>query len=141
MAETLRESIEALTAAWRRDIPAEKFVNDNGRGFTIEEMAVFGVAPDQIPRLMVAWEAWLQFLRLVDDGIFHTHELIAKARAEHPELTDPTNRPELWTIFARDFAGLTAREAEAMYWKDWFWTVRHGHADYPDEARSAAAAS
>lgn len=134
MVETLRESIETLTAAWRRDIPAEKLVNDNGRGFTIEEMAVFGVTRDQIPSLIVAWEAWTQFLGLVDDGLFHEHRLIEAARRERPELAEPTNLPEAWTVFARDHAGLSARAAEAMYWKDWFWTVRQGHVTYADEA-------
>jgi hypothetical protein len=26
-----------------------------------------------------------------------------------------------------------------MYWKDWFWLVRQGHAAYPDEIDTAKA--
>jgi hypothetical protein len=52
------------------------------------------------------WEAWFAFLRLSD---------------ELP----------LFVQFATKIGGLTHRQAEAMYWKDWFWTVREGH--YADE--------
>jgi hypothetical protein len=45
----------------------------------------------------------------------------------------PRNEPKLFEIFAKEVGGLTNRQAEAMYWKDWFWTVREGHVTYPDE--------
>jgi hypothetical protein len=39
----------------------------------------------------------------------------------------------LFEVFAKKIGGLTNRQADAMFWKDWFWTVREGHVSYADE--------
>lgn len=95
-------------------------------------MQIFGVALEQVPRLMAAWDAWFEFLGLVISGNSHSDKLLAHARQQHPELTRG-NEPELWMEFAKVYAGLPQRQAEAMYWKDWFWTVRECDVVYADE--------
>jgi hypothetical protein len=35
--------------------------------------------------------------------------------------------------FAKAYGGLTERQAQSMFWKDWFWTVREGYIHYEDK--------
>jgi hypothetical protein len=57
---------------------------------------------------------------------------VGEARGQHPDLA-ADNEPDLFLQFGTQIGGLTRRQAEAMYWKDWFWTVREGHIRYEDE--------
>lgn len=68
--------------------------SDGGRGVTHEEMRIFNIAIEDIPRLMAAWDAWFEFLGLVISGNSHSDRLLADARQQHPELTGG-NEPEL----------------------------------------------
>jgi hypothetical protein len=40
----------------------------------------------------------------------------------------------LFVPFARRIAGLTHRQAEVMFWKDWFWMVRAALIRFDNEA-------
>jgi hypothetical protein len=107
--------------------------NDGGRKLTRAEAQVFGISYDEFPRMITVWEAWFAFLGYVEPHVFgHSDEAIEEARRRYPELT-AENDPQLFTAFATKIGGLSQRQAEAMYWKDHFWTAREGHIAYPDE--------
>lgn len=141
MATTLGDEIDSLTAA---RIEAERaspgcFWNDSGRGLTPAEAEVFGIAYADIPRLITVWEAWLDFQGLTMGGpVFHSEEAIAQERARRHELVGAHDLAP-FTTFATEVGGLTTRQAEAMFWKDWFWLVREGNVTYPDERGPAQA--
>jgi hypothetical protein len=79
------------------------------------------------------WDAWFDFLGITMNGpLFYSREAIEHERTLRPELT-AGNEPHLFEIFAKEIGGLTSRQADGMYWKDWFWTVREGHVRYRDE--------
>jgi hypothetical protein len=129
------QEIDKLTAA-RRDADRrnpECFWGTCGRTLSSEESAVFGIAYADFPRLVTVWEAWFAFLGLVEGETFgQSREAIMIARQQHPELT-AGNALELFEVFAREIGGLTNRQADAMFWKDLFWTVREGHVSDADE--------
>jgi len=107
--------------------------NDGGRKITRQEAKVFSINYDEFPRMITVREAWFAFLGYVEPHVFgHTEEAVAEARRQHPDL-GTENELHLFTQFATGIGGLTRRQAEAMYWKDWFWTVREGHIRYEDE--------
>ena len=134
-APTLRDEIDAATsdrlAADLRNPGC--FWGTSGRTLSRDEAAVFGIAYADFPRMVTVWEAWFAFLGLIEAGtVGHSSEAIERERQLHPALMGG-NDPEPFIIFAKDVGGLTERQAEAMYWKDWFWTVREGHVRYADE--------
>ena len=141
MPATLKDEIDAITAG-RRAAEAERpgrFWGDCGRTLARAEAEVFGIAYLDFLRMITVWEAWLDFCGLTMDGpVFHSAEAIAEVRARHPKLTDARDLGQ-FTEFATQVGGLSIRQAEAMFWKDWFWLVRQGHAAFPDETGAAKA--
>jgi hypothetical protein len=69
----------------------------------------YAIKYEEFPRMITVWEAWFAFLGLVEPHVFT--QLMAG------------NEPHLFVQFATKIGGLTHRQAEAVYWKDWFWTV------------------
>lgn len=132
---TLSEEIDAITAerlSAEREAPG-RFWGDCGRTISRAEAEVFGIAYVDFLRMITVWEAWLDFTgRTMDGPVFHSEEAIARERALRPKLAEGGDLGQ-FTEFATQVGGLSYRQAEAMYWKDWFWTVRAGHATYPDE--------
>jgi hypothetical protein len=59
-------------------------------------------------------------------------EAITRERVRRPALTRG-NEPNLFVKFAMDVGGLTNRQAEAMFWTEWFRSVCEGHITYADE--------
>jgi hypothetical protein len=141
MPATLKDEIEAVTAermAAEREVPG-RFWGDCGRTLSRAEAEVFGIAYMDFLRMMTVWEAWLDFTGLTMDGpVFHSVDAVMQERARHPVLTDARDLGQ-FTEFATQVGGLTTRQAEAMYWKDWFWLVRQGHAIYPDDIDTSKA--
>jgi hypothetical protein len=135
---SLREEIDAITAG-RMEVEREHpgffwdSRDDGGRKLTRDEARVFAITYEEFPRMVTVREAWLDFLGLTFRGpLFHSPEAIALERTRRPELT-AGDEPEFFTRFATEVGGLTRRQAEAMYWKDWFWTVRNAGVRYADE--------
>ena len=139
MPTTLKDEIDAIAAdrlAAEREQPG-RFWGDCGRTLSRAEAEVFGIAYVDFLRMITVWEAWQDFTNATMDGpIFHSEEAIKLERALWPSLTD-TYDPGQFTRFATEIGGLTARQAEAIYWKDWFWLAREGNVTYPDEIRTA----
>jgi hypothetical protein len=141
MHTTMKTEIDAITAE-RRAAEAERpgrFWGDCGRTLSHAEAEVFGIAYEDFLRMVTVWEAWLDFCGLTMDGpVFHSEEAIAEGRKRHPALTDAHDLGQ-FTEFGTRVGGLTIRQAEAMFWKDWFWLVRQGHAAYPDDTDTTKA--
>jgi hypothetical protein len=137
MPASLGDEINAITAdrvAVERRNPSFFWDDqDGGRKLSRQEAQVFGIKYEEFPRMITVWEAWFAFLGLADPDVFgHSLEAIAAGQRAHPELSTGNELP-LFVQFATKIGGLTHRQAEAMYWKDWFWTVREGHIHYADE--------
>src|SRR5262245_33522637 len=83
-------------------------------------------------------EAWFAFSGLCRASrVRDSDDAIEKARHQYPEL-GAENDQDLFTQFATKIDGLTKQQAEAMYWKDWFWTVRQAHVTYDDDPQKSA---
>jgi hypothetical protein len=59
-------------------------------------------------------------------------EAITRERVRRPAPTRG-NESNLFVKFAMDVGGLTNRQAEAMFWTEWFCSVCEGHITYADE--------
>jgi hypothetical protein len=80
--------------------------------------------------MLAVWDAWMDFHGLTVNGpLFHSQEALAVARTKHPDLTEPRELDH-FVEFATQEGGLTMQQAEAMFWKDWFWLVRQGIVKY-----------
>lgn len=134
MTATLEQEINARTAARLAEETQNPgcFWGDGGL-LTKAEAEVFGISYAEFPRMLSVWDAWFEFLDLIVGGpISYSREAIERERKLRPELVGG-NEPDLFARFAMQVGGLTNRQAEAMYWKGWFWTVRNGHVTYADE--------
>jgi hypothetical protein len=143
MPSTLREEIDAIAAdrLAAEGVAPGRFWGGCGRTLSRAEAEVFGIAYLDFLRMITVLEAWYDFADLTMDGpIFHSEEAIARERALRPELSDSQD-PEQFREFAREVGDLTERQAEAIYWKDWFWIVREGHVTYADEPEPRKARS
>lgn len=136
MPVTLRDEIEAIAAgrlAAERERPG-CFWGRCGRTLSPAEAEVFAIPYPDFPRLITVWEAWLDFTGATLDGpLFHSMTAVARERALRPGTLDMDDLVR-FTAFATQVGGLTARQAEAIYWKDRFWLIREGHVAYADEA-------
>ena len=135
MSATLSQEIDAI-AADRMRVEREQpglfwDDEDGGRKLTREEAGVFGIKYDEFPRMITVWEAWFAFLGHVEAEVFGTATTAWRRDASIRSWRPAMNR--IFTQFATKIGGLSQRQAEAMYWKDWFWTVREGHIRYEDE--------
>ena len=128
----LKDEIDARTRA-RHEADRESPGRHWGDALSRAEAEVFAINYDDFPRMLAVREAWLDFLGLTMGGpVFHSREAIQAERARRPELT-AGDEPGFFTTFAVEVGGLTQRQADAIYHKDWFWMVRNAHVRYPDE--------
>lgn len=141
MPTTLRDEIDTITAervAAERETPG-CFWGDGGRTLSPAEAEVFGIAYADFPRMITVWEAWLDFHDLTLGGpVFHSENAIVQERARRPTLDDAYDSDQ-FIEFATQVGGLTMRQAETMYCKEWFWLAREGNVTYPDEIHAAEA--
>jgi len=138
MAPTLSEEIDARAAAHEADERRNpgRFWGNDANKLSLAEAEVFAIRYEEFPRMLSVWDAWFELIGLVVGGdLCFSPEAIERERALRPELNG--NEAHLFEIFAVEVGGLTSRQAEAMYWKDWFWTVRGGHVSYGDEFLAA----
>jgi hypothetical protein len=106
-----------------------------------EEEAVFEIDRDRFPRMVTAFSCYEGF-KLITMGDVWDTDLIEQARQAYPQWCDE----QIYTVrefqdFAKEFAGLSAREAHAMFRKQEFWNIRAGHASFADEQKKAISTS
>jgi hypothetical protein len=100
---------------------------------TDEEESVFAIDRARFPRMITVWEGYHAFKRIVNAGF--DDALIEQARQQHPEWSEvpPDVSAKEFSDFAKEYGGLTFREAHAMYAKINFWQARNGVIHYRDE--------
>jgi hypothetical protein len=114
-----------------------------------EEAAVFVLEPQRWAELVPVWQAF-EFFRGRTDG-WNEEDIerdypdldavMQSAREQHPEWVnrDPEGRHDAFLRFAKQFGGVSYREAHALFWKMDFWEVRTGVTWYADEQNSEPA--
>jgi hypothetical protein len=131
-----------LIAEWEAkaaEDPDCYFRGDDWFNLTPEEQWTFDIDPDRFPRMMAAVEAYEAMV-----GVFwHGHrgftdQEVEEAKA-HFKFNPDHYRLEDFKKFAKEYAGLTYREAMAVFHKHEFWHARNGILVFPDEKPEAFA--
>jgi hypothetical protein len=97
-----------------------------------EEAMVFGIDPDRWP---VMWNTYFYYQAIKDictDGV--DRNLLDQARREHPEWKPDRH---MWTTefmdFAKEMAGMTSREANAVFEKMSWFEIRNRLVAFDDD--------
>jgi hypothetical protein len=136
---------EAKPATLKQQLEAEITTTENARGdapcsnggdwhhLSTDEAEVFDINPWRFARMLKTFACYETFKGIAHDSTWDD-DLIAEARQQHPEWCDK----QIYTCrefqaFAKEFGGLTFREAHAMFYKQTFWNVRVGVTSFTDE--------
>ena len=116
--------------------PADEFRGDDWWQLQDEEQYVFQIDPLRFPRMVTAFWMFEVFLgQVAPEEYGLAPEPVEAERKKRPDLIEKGHSTDGFQHFARDYAGLTFREAAAMYTKNRFWQVRAGITYYADEPR------
>jgi len=131
---TLKDQLEAEIAEGEAREAAELGHHD-GRDWwqlTGVEEEAFQIDRERFPRMMMTWHCYEAFKRIAL-GTIWDEALLDHARRQFPQWcgTEPSERE--FQDFAKEFGGLTFREAAAMHCKHAFWQIRAGATYYADE--------
>ena len=124
----------ALEIRQANERPSQFFGGQDWFHLTPEEQLVFDIDPARFPRMITAWSRYEIFMGLLEDGGFS--EETKRERQRHPEIVRKGVCVGGFQLFAKEYADLTFREADAMYCKYEFWQVRNGVIVYRDEPES-----
>jgi len=132
--KTLKDQLAAEIAKVERQAEADP---EHFRGFdwwqlNIEEEYVFDIDRDRFPCMVTVWACYDAFKLCADDPTWE-EDLISAAREQYPQWCEPGISIGEFQAFAKEFAGLTFREAKAIYAKIDCWNVRVGLTTYADE--------
>ena len=135
---TLKDQLDAFIA---EDEAKAKTNPDMYRGpdwwqLSDAEEQVFDIRRDDWPRLFNVFWCYEAF-KLIAHSAEWDQALIEQTRQQRPEWCDTPSTNEEFCAFAQAFGDLTNREADALYVKQQFWTVRLGVVVYADEQQSA----
>jgi hypothetical protein len=98
------------------------------------EEEVFRIDRQRFPRMVMTWHCYEAF-KLISGSPTWDEALIEQARQQHPEWCGEGVDEQEFFRFAKEFGGLSYREAHAVYAKHDFWTVRLGIVRYADERK------
>jgi hypothetical protein len=99
-----------------------------------EDIVVFDIDVKRWPRMMTAYFFYDVFLGIADVGEEEAPAALLEAeRAGRADIADQGHCLRGFRMFAVEYAGLTMREAAAVYSKMTFWNVRTGLTVYEDE--------
>jgi len=99
-----------------------------------EEEFVFAIDPARFPRMVAAWSLYEVFMDLVDAEVFTLDPAtVEHERKNRPDILDQGVSTAGFQQFAKAYAGMTFREAHAMFTKHDFWLTRQGTTSYSDE--------
>lgn len=136
---TLKEQLAAEIADHERKLIFSDPAEGDWHHLTEEEEAVFNIDGDRFPRLLMTFACYETFKGIAHDPTWDD-DLIEHARCDYPQWCDRS----VYTVgefqaFAKEFAGLSYREAHAMWFKQAFWNIRAGHTRFTDEPGLATA--
>jgi hypothetical protein len=102
---------------------------------TPEEESVFEIDFERFPRSITAFMMFEAFHGIVaPDDYQIAPGSVAAERKQRPDLKKRDFCLDGFQHFAKDYAGMTFREAHAVYAKNTFWQIRQGITKYTDEA-------
>ena len=138
MAGTLKEQLAREIATAERDARDNPTLYEGPDWWQLspEEEAVFEIDRRRWPRMMTVWhcyEALTGVASGTDWDVKHA-ALLEKERAVRPALAQGGGL-EAFTMFGKEFGGLTYREAHAVFAKQDFHAVRGGVMTYADEPK------
>lgn len=114
----------------------EEYRGNDWWQLTPEEELVFEIDFGRFPRSITAFMAFESFHGIVAP---EDHKLdpalVAAERKRRPDLRKREFCLDGFQHFAKDYAGITFREAHAVYAKNTFWQIRQGITKYTDEAQ------
>jgi hypothetical protein len=132
---TLTDQLESEIADMELDASEdyEKYYDGGGDWWQLSdaEQFVFAIMRDRFPRMIMTWHCYEVF-KLVASAETFDDELIKQARQLHPEWCCADLSAKEFSDFAKEYGGLTFREAYAVYAKNDAWCVRHGVTQYKD---------
>ena len=99
-----------------------------------EELSVFDIDLERLPRMAATWACYEAFKLIADDPTYYD-DLIRHARQEHPEWCDEGISLSEFSAFAKEYAGLTFRESDAFFYKNRYWCIRTGITNFRDEVQ------
>ena len=134
-AATLKETLAAVIAAAECNEHGYDYEGIDWDQLLPEEERVFAIDWERWPRMIAAWHCYEAFMDLLEGSVWDSAHanLLARERARHPELFAMGFCLEGFARFAKDYAGLTNREAHAVFAKQEFHNVRFGVMFYRDE--------
>jgi len=134
---TLKDQLEAEIADSAAK-EAEKPGLHHGRDWwqlSDDEERVFAIDRQRFPRMMTTWHCYEGFKRISVSTIWDD-ALLDQARRDCPQWCGTAPSEQEFQHFAKEFGGLTYREAAAMYGKNVSWQVRAGVTYYADEPQA-----
>lgn len=128
--KTLKDQLAAEIAKAEALDPAQ-FRGGDWYHLTDEEEFVFDIDRDRFPCMVTVWACYDAF-KVAHDPTWD-EDLISSAREQYPQWYEPGYSIGEFSAFAKEFAGLTFREATAIYAKIEFWNIRVGITQFRDE--------
>jgi hypothetical protein len=130
---TLKDQLESEIADTEREAAENPEKYDGGDWWQSSESeeSVFAIDRERFPRMMMTWHCYEGF-KLIADAPTVDDELIKQARQLHPEWCGADVSAKEFSDFAKEYGGLTHREAYAFYAKNDAWCTRHGVTMYKD---------
>jgi len=130
---TLEDQLESEIADTERRAAENPEHYDGGDWWQLSEFEefVFAIDRERFPRMMMTWHCYDVF-KLIAAAPTFDDELIKQARQLHPEWCGEGVSAKEFSDFAKQYGGLTFREAYAVYAKNDAWEVRNGITIYAD---------
>ena len=100
-----------------------------------EEESIFNIDFKRFPRMSTALFLFECFHRMADTPEADTDAIEAE-RQSRPDLLEKGYSTDGFQHFAKDYADMNYREADAVFAKHKWWNVRQGITRYTDEAAS-----
>jgi hypothetical protein len=124
MADSLRLAIEKNRQFWEQKF-AHGSVGTDWFHLSEPEEKVYGIDRARWPRMLAAWECYEALIDIVEPS--HYDEAMIRAeRKNWPKLRTGETDVRVFMDFSVAKAGLTEKEAHAIFYKIEFWKVRAG---------------
>ncbi len=99
---------------------------------TLEEMPVFQLALEDMPRLIEVYEAYFAIKDIAHNDFYDNKTLCKAVRSDLKIEANRQVHEKEFQYFAKHF-GVSNRKAYAFYWKMDFWHIRQGLVTFNDE--------
>lgn len=133
---TLKDQVQALIAEMQETMRRNpsRYRGDDWDRLLDEEIEILEIDPERFPHMLTAWCCYETLLGIVDAEAFgFDAALIEEERKRRPQLKPLVVDFMEFRALAKEIAGLSNREANAIFYKIEFWQVRNGLIRFADE--------